>query len=317
VSALGYGVWLTGADTASVTLDPDAFVRAIDVALDVGMTWIDTAELYAEGRSEGVVGRAVSGRRNGLFIASKVAPTGAGSGLRPDEIRRAIVATLRRLGTEHVDLYQVHWHDPAVPLEDTWGGMRALVDEGLTRFVGVSNFGRGLVERCLDVGPVDSVQNQFSLLHLGDREELLDWLARRDIAYLGYGSLAFGLLSGAVTDETRFQRWDWRSGREARFERNYFEELFAPDRIGANLKFVRDLSQLATELALPVAVLALRWALQQPGVTALVMGSLNPDHIRANATAGDVELDPRTLGRIDELLDGHFAQQTAGSTRGG
>ena len=180
--------------------------------------------------------------------------------------------------------------------------MRALVHEGLARFVGVSNFGRDLIERCLGVGPVDAVQNQFSLLHRGDRAELLSWLGERGIGYLGYGSLAFGLLSGGVSEATRFGEWDWRSGRPAPFERNYFEELFAPDQIGSSLAMVRELTQLAAELEMPVAVLALRWALEQPGVTALVVGSLDPDHIRANALAGDATLDPSVLGHIDEVL---------------
>lgn len=302
VSALGYGAWLTGADTATGTLDPDRFVRAIRAALDVGMTWIDSAELYAAGRSEELVGRAIGGRRDEVFVATKVAPAEAGSGFRPDQIRSAVEGSLRRLDTDRIDLYQLHWHDPAVPIEETWGAMGGLVDEGLARFVGVSNFDRDLVERCLSVGPVDTVQNQFSLLHRGDRDELLGWLADRRIAYLGYAPLAFGLLSGAVTHATPFQGWDWRSGREARFEHNYYEEHFAPDRVGANLELVDGLSELAGELGLPAGVVALRWALEQPGVTALVTGSMNLDHIRANALAGEVRLDETALARIERFL---------------
>ena len=312
VSVLGYGAWVTGADTSSGSIDPGEFVRAIRAALDSGMTWIDTAELYAAGLSEELVGRAIRRRRDDVFIATKVAQAGAGSGMRPSEIRRAIAGSLRRLGTEHVDLYQLHWHDPSVPLEDTWSAMRALVDEGLTRFIGLSNFRSDLIERCLGVARVDAVQNQFSLLHREDRAELLGWLGERGIGYLGYGPLAFGLLSGGVSEETRFADSDWRSGRPAPFERNYFEELFAPGRLEPNLAFVRDLARLAAGLELPVAVLALGWALEQPGVTALVVGSLNPDHIRTNALAGSVKLDTSTLARIDQLLVRNFAPEAAG-----
>jgi aryl-alcohol dehydrogenase-like predicted oxidoreductase len=302
MSALGYGAWVTGADTATATLNPDQFIRAIQAALDAGMTWIDTAELYAAGRSEELVGRAIAGRRDEVLVATKVAQAGAGSGFRPGQVRRAIEGSLRRLGTDRIDLYQLHWHDSAVPIEETWGAMGALVEEGLARFVGVSNFDRDLVERCLSVGPVDTVQNQFSLLHRGDRDELLGWLADRRIAYLGYAPLAFGLLSAAITDATAFEGWDWRSGREARFERNYYEEHFAPDKIVANLELVGELSKLAGELGLPAGVVALRWALEQPGVTALVTGSLNIEHIRANALAGDARLDEATLARIEVFL---------------
>jgi len=313
VSVLGYGAWATGADTASGSIDPDAFVRAIGVALDSGMTWIDTAELYAAGLSEEFVGRAVRAQRDDVFLATKVAPAGAGSGMRPEDIRSAIAGSLRRLGTDHVDLYQLHWHDPLVPLEESWGAMRGVVDEGLARFVGVSNFGLELIDRCLGVGPVDTVQNQLSLLHRGERAELLDRLGERGIGYLGYGSLAFGLLSGGVSEATRFEEWDWRSGRPAPFERNYFKEHFAPERIGSNLAMVRDLTELAGELGLPLAVVALRWALEQPGLTALVVGSLNPDHIRANALAGSIRLDPSVLARIDELLARDVATAREGS----
>jgi aryl-alcohol dehydrogenase-like predicted oxidoreductase len=304
LSVLGYGAWLTGADTSTAQLDPEAFRRAIDVALETGMTWIDTAELYAAGSSEELVGGATRGRRDRVFLSTKVAPAGAGSGtgMRPDEIRAAITGSLRRLQVEHVDLYLLHWYDPTIPLEESWGAMRGLVDEGLVRFVGVSNFGRELLQRCLDVGPVDAVQNQFSILHARDREGLLAWLTQRGIAYLGYGALAFGLLSGAVHAETQFGEWDWRSGRPAPFEQNYFEELFAAERIRSSLALARELSRIADELGMPTAVVALRWALEQSGVTSLVVGSLDPDHIRANARAGSCSMDAEALARIEGLV---------------
>lgn len=308
LSVLGYGAWVTGVDPDSRAIDPETFDRAIRAALDTGMTWIDTAELYAAGLSEELVGRALAPARDDVFIATKVGPAGAGSGMRPDEIGRAIRGSLRRLGTDHVDLYQLHWHDPSVPLEESWGAMCELVDDGLARLVGVSNFGRELVERCLAIGHVDAVQNQLSLLHRDDRPLLLEWLAGHGIGYLAYGSLAFGLLSGGVTRSTSFEERDWRSGRPAKYEANYYEELFARGRVERNLAFARDLARLADELDLPVSVLALRWVLEQEGVTSLVAGSLSPDHIRTNALAGDVALDASVHERIDDLLARHLAE---------
>ncbi|MGQ0669139.1 MAG: aldo/keto reductase [Actinomycetota bacterium] len=308
LSVLGYGAWVTGADPDSRAIDRETFDRAIRTALDAGMTWIDTAELYAGGLSEVLVGRAVRGCRDDVFIVTKVAPAGAGSGLRRSEIRMAIEASLRRLETDWVDLYLLHWYDPGTSLEESWGAMCELVDDGLARLVGVSNFGRELVERCLAVGQVDAVQNQLSLLHRDDRAELAEWLAGHGIGYLAYGSLAFGLLSGGVTDAARFDERDWRSGRPAKYEANYYAELFAHGRIERNLAFARDLARLADELDLPVSVLALRWVLEQGGVTSLVAGSLSPDHIRTNALAGDVALDASALERIDDLLARHLAE---------
>ena len=311
LSALGYGAWVTGTDTSSRQIDADAVVRGIRAAVESGMNWIDTAELYAAGLSEELVGRAVAARRDDAFIATKVAPRGAGSGIRPADIERAIRGSLRRLGTDHVELYQLHWHDPDVPVEEGWGAMRRLVDEVLARFVGVSNFDRPLVERCLSVGRVDTVQNQFSLLHRDDRGTLLPWLEEVGISYLAYGSLAFGLLSGRISLHAGFPERDWRSGRPARYEANYYEELFTPGRREGHLAFARELGRVGEELGLPVSVVALRWVLEQPGVTAAVVGSLDPAHIRTNARAGRITLDRSNLDRIDELLARRYG--TAGA----
>jgi aryl-alcohol dehydrogenase-like predicted oxidoreductase len=307
LSVLGYGAWTTGADTASTAIDEEGLTRAILAALDAGMTWIDTAEIYANGRSEELIGRIVGPRRDRVFLVTKVGPSGAGTGMRPEDLARAIRASLRRLTTDRIDLYLLHWHDPTVPLEETWGAMTRLADEGLARFVGVSNFGRELIERCLAVGPVHAVENQLSLLH-PESTELLGWLAGRGIAYLAYGALAFGLLAGGITPTSRLDPSDWRGGAPARYESNYYEELFAPGRRERNEGFVRELARLAGEVGLALPVLSLRWVLEQPGVTATVVGSGRPEHIRTNAVAGDLRLQGETLARIDDLVSRHAAE---------
>lgn len=314
LSVLGYGAWVTGADTASRVIDGDSLLVAIWAGLDAGITWIDTAEIYASGLSEELVGRAVRGVRDWVLIATKVAPAGAGSGMRPSEISIAARASLQRLGIDHIDLYQLHWHDPSVPLEETWGAMRRLVEDGLVRLIGVSNFDRSLIERCLDEGHVDTVQNQFSLLHRDDSRGLLGWISARGIGYLAYGPLAFGLVSGAVGPTTRFDRSDWRSGGPARYEANYYGELFAVGSRERHLAFVADLARLAEEAGLSVPVLALRWVLDQPGVTAAVTGSLRPEHIATNARAGSVQLDPSARARVEDLLTRHYGARIDGET---
>ena len=143
ISVVGYGAWQAGgADWGGRATDDDV-IAAIRAALDSGQTWIDTAEVYGKGRSEELVGRAIAGRRDEVLLFTKVAPDDEGSGIRPDEIRSAIQGSLRRLGTDHVDLYQVHWPDDRIPVEETWGAMAELVREGLARRIGVSNFDRG------------------------------------------------------------------------------------------------------------------------------------------------------------------------------
>ncbi len=304
ISVLGYGAWITGADTASATIDHGAFERAIRSALDAGVTWIDTAEIYAAGASEEIVGRTVRPVRDEVFIATKVAPGEAGSGMRAEDLRRAIHGSLRRLGTDRIDLYLLHWHDPGIPVEDTWGEMTRLAEQGLARAIGVSNFGADLVRRCQDVGPVHVVENQLSMLHRDD-EHLAAALSAQGVAFIAYGALAFGLLSGRVTGGTLLEPSDWRAGRFARYESNYYEELFAPGRIERSEAFARELAAIGEAAGIPAPVLALRWVIDRPGVTATIIGSLDPAHIAINAQAGDLRLDAATSRAIDDLLARH------------
>ncbi|MGH2830157.1 MAG: aldo/keto reductase, partial [Actinomycetota bacterium] len=145
ISVIGYGAWEASEHWG--TVDEDAIIAAIHAALDAGVNWIDTAEVYGPHTSERIVGRAVAGR-DGVLIATKVAPAPAGSGFDKDGIRRACEASLARLGRDTIDLYQLHWPDQTVPVEESWEAMVMLADEGLVRWLGVSNFGKSLIERC-------------------------------------------------------------------------------------------------------------------------------------------------------------------------
>lgn len=314
ISVLGYGAWITGADTASA-VDLGGVERAVRTALDAGINWVDTAEIYAAGASEEIVGRAVRPIRDDVALVTKVAAGGAGSGMRPVDIARAIEGSLRRLDTDRVDLYLLHWHDPAVPLEETWGAMTDLVEKGLARAVGVSNFTEELIRRCLSVAPVHAVQNQMSLLHR-DEEALAARLQEEAIPFVAYGSLAFGLLSGRVIPGSALDVNDWRAGRFARYESNYYEELFAPGRIQASHRIARELTALAGATGVPAPVLALRWVLERPGVTAAIVGSVNPQHIRVNARAGDLRLDAETSAAIEAIVERHRRTDSARSPRG-
>ncbi len=295
ISVVGYGAWEAGGTDWGPNPSDDEVIAAIRAALDAGMNWIDTAEVYGDGRSEELVGRAVAGRRDEVLIFTKVAPEPEGSGLRPKQVRRAIRCSLRRLGVDHVDLYQVHWPDPSVPVEETWGAMAELVGEGLARHVGVSNFDRGLVERCLGIRHVDAVQNELSLIERGDREALLPWLAERGVGYLAYAPLGYGILTGALGPGATFGEGDWRARGEG---------PFAPGAFERNLELVDRLRAVADRLGLPLPVLALRWVVEQPGVSAAIAGSRNPDHVRTNARAGEVRLSPEALAEIEAVLEG-------------
>jgi aryl-alcohol dehydrogenase-like predicted oxidoreductase len=271
-------------------------LEAIRTVFETGIDWIDTAEVYGRGRSEELVARAVAGRREEVMIATKVAPRPDGSGFRAAQVRSACEGSLRRLGTDHVDLYQLHWPDErGVPVEETWGEMAALLDEGLVRSIGVSNFDRALIERCEAIRHVDSLQQEFSMLRLEDRD-LIGWCGEQGTGVLSYGPLAYGLLTGAITSETRFDEGDFRGGEEEE------GSLFARANRERNLALVEGLRPIARRLGITLAQLALAWNVAQPGVTAAIAGTRNPDHVRSNAAAGDIVLDEPTLVELDAVL---------------
>lgn len=297
ISVIGYGAWEAGGDAWGPNQSDRQVIDAIHAGLDAGMNWIDTAEGYGKGRSEELVGRAVAGRRDRVHVFTKVAPKGAGSGFRPEQVRGAIRASLQRLGTDHVDLYQLHWPDEAVPVEETWEAMAEVAREGLARHVGVSNFDRSLVERCLPIHPVLSVQNRFSLLHQEDRREFPPWLAGTGVGYLAFSPLALGILTGAVTSETEFHPEDFRGG-----ERGSPPSDFRPAQLQRHLRKVERLRPIADGLGMSVANLALRWVVEQPGVTAAIAGSRNPVNVRSNASVGDLRLGHATLAELDAIF---------------
>lgn len=304
ISVVGYGAWEAGGDMWGENESDDQVMDAIRAAIDSGMNWIDTAEVYGHGRSEELVGRAIRGRREDVLIFTKVAPQeedGGGTGFRPEEVSKAIQGSLDRLGVDHVDLYQLHWPDDSVPVEETWGAMASIQEDGLARHIGVSNFDIPMIERCEDIRHVDSLQNQFSLFHQEDRHDLLPWLDEHGIGYLAYGPLAYGLLTGAITRETTFDPGDWRSGRFPGM--GYYTRLFAPGVFEPNLEKVERLKPIAERAGTTVSSLALRWIVEQRGATAAIAGSRNPAHVRENARAGELSLSPDVLAEVDAIFD--------------
>jgi aryl-alcohol dehydrogenase-like predicted oxidoreductase len=292
ISVVGYGAWQAGGANWGERSPDDEVIAAMRAAIDSGQTWIDTAEVYGKGRSEELVGRAIAGRRDDALLFTKVAPDDEGSGIRPDEIHGAIRASLRRLGTDRVDLYQVHWPDPGVPIEETWGAMAQVVADGLAVRIGVSNFDRALVERCREIHPVASVQNELSVLRRDDLAELLPWLATEGIGYLAYSPIASGLLTGRYAADATFPENDWR------------HDEFTSERLADAVPRVERLAGIAERLGATTAQLAIAWVVHQPGVTAAICGTLSAGNARANSAAGAIELDAARLAEIDALFSG-------------
>jgi aryl-alcohol dehydrogenase-like predicted oxidoreductase len=299
ISVIGFGAWEAGGEHYGPNPPEDEVLEAIHTGLDAGIDWIDTAEVYGMGTSEEIVGRALQGRRDDVFVATKVAPKPSGTGFAQDEIRRACEQSLSRLQTDRIDLYQLHWPDSGkVPLEETWGAMAGLVDDGLVRFIGVSNFPKPFIETCLSIRHVDSLQPEFSLLNV-ELRDVIRWCGEKGVGVVAYGPLAFGLLTGAVDGSTEFHPRDWRSGQRTDVR---LPEMFQPGKIERSLAVVEALRPIADRLGITVSQLALAWTFHQDGVTSAIAGSRNPKHVRENAEAGDVELDDKALAEIEDLI---------------
>jgi aryl-alcohol dehydrogenase-like predicted oxidoreductase len=292
ISVIGLGAWEAGGDAWGANPADDDVVRAFHAAFEAGITWVDTAEVYGKGESERLVGKAVAGRREDVVVASKVAPSPEGTGFAPEQVRAACDASLRRLDIDALDLYQLHWPDETgVPVEDTWGAMADLVTAGKTKAIGVSNFDQDLLERCLPIHHVDSLQQEFSMLALDDRS-LIRWCGEAGIGVLTYSPLGVGFLTGRYTRADAEQIDDWRSGNE----------WTTPEQLDETFRVVDGLRPIAEGAGVSMSELALAWNIAQPGVTAAIAGSRSGEHLRANAAAGDRTLETEVLDEIEALL---------------
>jgi aryl-alcohol dehydrogenase-like predicted oxidoreductase len=294
VTVIGFGAWEAGGDMWGANGSETAVIDAMRAGFDAGMNWIDTAEVYGKGVSEDLVGRAVAGRRDEVLVASKLAPASEGSGFRPEQVRAGCTGSLTRLGIDVIDLYQLHWPDATgVPVEETWGAMSELQDAGTVRSIGVSNFDQALIERCEPIRHVDSLQQEFSMLALDDRD-LIRWCGEHGTGVVTYGPLGFGLLTGTISRERATSATDWR--------RVEADGPFADEKLDHDLPIVDALRPIARRLDISMAQLALAWNVSQPGVTSAIAGSRNAAHTRDNVAAGDIELDAPTLAEIEVLL---------------
>ena len=291
LSVVGFGAWEAGGDDWGPNDSEATVIDAIRAGIDAGMSWIDTAEVYGDGISETLVGRAMGSVGGDVTLATKVAPAPDGSGFRPERVREACEGSLRRLGIEAIDLYQLHWPDgTGIPVEDTWGAMSGLLEAGKVRAIGVSNFDRPLIERCLAIRHVDSLQQEFSLLRPDDRE-LIRWCGETGIGVLSYSPLGAGLLTGAIGRIELEQIDDWRAA----------DGLTSGGHAQRALAIVDAMRPIADRVGASVPQLSLAWNLAQPGVTSAIAGSRSAGHTRDNAGAGDVDLDPESLAELDAL----------------
>jgi aryl-alcohol dehydrogenase-like predicted oxidoreductase len=298
-------VGLGGAWLGSHPADSSEVERAAAVmraAYDCGVNWVDTSENYFDTGNETVIGAALRSVHDGLLICSKVAPgashSGGGSGFRPDEIRRACEESLRRLRRDHLDLYLLHWpDDTGVPLEDSWGAMAALADQGHVRCIGLSNYEQDDIARCHAQRPVDVIQDGLSVIdHLGNRD-LIRWCGERGIAVTIYEPLASGALTDTPFEQVR-DRWSGGPWHDI----TVFPGLLCPENADWIRQVTDGLRAVGERLGATVAHVAVAWVLGQPGVSSAIVGSSSPQRVLSNARAADVRLDEDAMRVIDDLV---------------
>jgi aryl-alcohol dehydrogenase-like predicted oxidoreductase len=295
VGAVGLGCmgmsWAYGADERN----DDQSVQVIRRALDLGVTLIDTADVYGPLVNEELVGRALEGRRDEAFLATKVGLVATGPGEitrdgRPEHVREGIDASLHRLRTDRVDLYQLHRVDEAVPVEETWGAMADLVTEGKVRFLGMSEVGVAELERARAIHPVTTVQSELSLWTRDALGEVLPWCRAHGVGFLPFAPLGRGFLTGTVTTAD-FDSTDFRA-RNPRFTR---------EAMAANAAIVDRVRAVADRVGATPAQVAIAWVLAQDDNVVPIPGTKKLRYLEQNAAAAFVSLGPDDLAELDAL----------------
>jgi aryl-alcohol dehydrogenase-like predicted oxidoreductase len=293
VSAIGLGGLELG-DGENLTIERAREI--ITKSLEMGVNWLDTAEVYLDSRNETAIGEAIIGIRDEIIVATKVAPAPDGSGLRPEQVARACRASLQRLRTDQIDVYVIHWpdEDGGIPLTDTWDAMALLVAEGLVRAIGLSNCGIVDIEACHANRSVDVIQQGLSMIDHEEERPVVARCGELGIAAVIYEPLASGVLTGALTSERGRDQWgpEWHDSR-------FYRRLFAGDRLDQSIALVDLIRPVARRLGATVAQVAIAWVLRQQGVTSAICGTSNVAHALDNAGATAVELSDADLSELD------------------
>jgi aryl-alcohol dehydrogenase-like predicted oxidoreductase len=302
VSRIAFGAWELGGDWGAT--DESAAIATIRHAADQGINFFDTAQGYGFGASERLIARALAGRpRDQVVIATKggLRPSpgrGVERDASPDWVRRGVDESLKALGTHYIDLYRIHWPDPNTPFADTAGALADLVAAGKVRHVGASNFDAGQMAELSATLQVETLQPPYHLFRRDIEASILPYTRAHDIGVLVYGSLAHGLLSGALRAETTFAPGDWRSR----------SDVFQGEPYRRNLGIVDALSRFAElELGTTVSRLAVAWTLANPAVQVAIVGTRNPRHVDDAIAAADLRLDEHAMRRIDEIVAAEVA----------
>ena len=291
---LGLGTWPFGGGYDWGELAEDTARQIIEAALADGVSLLDTAPVYGQGRSEQILGRWLGPHRQRLLLAGKCGLVKNGSwtdhDLRPSTIRRQLEETLANLKTDYLDLYQIHYPDPHVPLSQAVAELARLQTAGKIRAIGLCNVSAAQIKEAVQVAPIFSVQNEFSLLHRQQAEAVLEICREQNISFIGYGVLCGGILSGKYTTAPNLRRAD---------ARNYFYKCYRGEAFERAQLTVARVRELAAQKKCAPSSVAIAWALARPGVSCVLFGARQVRQVSQNTAGAQLVLSSQELSFLE------------------
>jgi aryl-alcohol dehydrogenase-like predicted oxidoreductase len=306
LTTVGLGTWAIGGgdwDFGWGPQDDKESIAAIRRALDLGINWIDTAAIYGLGHAEEIVAKAITGRRDEVIVATKCGLRWRSGSTTPfgqldaESVREEAEASLKRLNTEVIDLYQIHWPNPDKDIEEAWTAIAKLLEQGKVRYAGVSNFNVTQLKRVQAIHPITSLQPPYNMLERGVEDEVLEYCVANHIGIVVYSPMKAGLLTGKYTKErvANLPDGDWRRGSDE----------FKEPRLSVNLNLIKQLKPIAERNDISLGQLAIAWVLRRPEVTAAIVGARRPQQIEETIEAGDQMLSQQDIEQIQNLLEEH------------
>ncbi len=304
ITPIGLGAWAIGGGNWEFGWGPQddlESIKTIKRALDLGINWIDTAAVYGLGHSEEIVGKAIKGREKPLVFTkcSMVWDESrkVGHSLKADSIEREVEDSLKRLGIDAIDLYQIHWPNPDPEIEEGWSKMVELKKKGKVRHIGVSNFNVEQLRRAEKIAPVETLQPPYSLVHPEVEKEILPYCQENDLGVIVYSPMASGLLTGGMTKERteQFPEDDWRRNDAA----------FKEPRLSRNLELANLLTEIGFPHNIPAGVVAIAWVLHNPAVTGAIVGARTSAQIEELIPAAEFRLSDTEFESIQTFLTEH------------
>jgi aryl-alcohol dehydrogenase-like predicted oxidoreductase len=304
ITPIGFGAWAIGGGGWAAAWGPqddDEAVGAIRRAVELGVNWVDTAAVYGLGHSEELVAQALKSvpesERPYVFTKCSLVWDGGGdisNVLEKNSVKRECEESLRRLQTDVIDLYQIHWPRPDEYIEEGWEAMAELKDEGKVRHIGVSNFDVSQMERIAEIAPVETLQPPYNMLNRGVEEEILPYCGENDIGVIVYSPMRSGLLTGKMTPErvANLPSDDWRRNAQD----------FQEPRLSRNLELVELLEEIGADHGLSPGEVAIAWTLRHPAVTAAIVGGRRPDQVDGIIGAAELRLSEDELDRLESFL---------------